>query len=171
LLGGDLGVGEVDHDTRRREQLHGGERKRAIAVDFDGARAVVAVCADAQDPALLFSGRAQRQRQRAARESEGFPSHAPGTLTRGQDSPKRPSGPRRERRAAYSTRSFTSAQIWWMSVPMVSSRWLFSFTGRQSRYSLRAARQIPRVLRAEAILSRSPKKIAIGIRIWRKCAL
>jgi hypothetical protein len=52
-----------------------------------------------------------------------------------------------------------------------NSRWLFSFTGLQRRYSLRAARQIPRVLRAEAILSRSPKKIAIGIRICGKCAL
>src|SRR5437588_31242 len=29
-----------------------------------------------------------------------------------------------------------------MSVPIVSSRWLFSFTGRQSRYSLRAAAQV-----------------------------
>ena len=44
------------------------------------------------------------------------------------------------RRMAYSTRSFTSAQIWWMSDPMVSSRWLFSLTGRQRRYSLFAAR-------------------------------
>jgi hypothetical protein len=50
-----------------------------------------------------------------------------------------------------------------MSWPIVSSMWLFPFTGRQRRYSLFAARYTLRVDSSEASGSRSPKMMAMGI--------
>src|SRR5262249_39963618 len=156
---GHLGVGEVHHHPRRGLQLQRGEGERPITVDHHPAGAVVPAHPDAEHARLLLRVHPEGECERAAHECERRGAHDAPTLARGRNHPKDSAGAGRALRAAYSTRSFTSEQIWWMSVPMVSSRWLFSFTGRQSRYSLRAARQIPRVLLAEAILSMSPKKI------------
>src|SRR5262249_46243319 len=49
-----------------------------------------------------------------------------------------------------------------MSCPIVSSMWLFPFTGRQRRYSLRAARYTRRVDSTEASGSMSPTTKAMG---------
>jgi hypothetical protein len=58
-----------------------------------------------------------------------------------------------------------------MSCPIVSSMWLLPFTGRQRRYSLRAARYTLRVDSTEARGSMSPKMMAMGMAMLEKPCL